>query len=247
MNAKHQFKYTYSDTNLQEFSPVEVTFDMPGDVTINQMLYNFESYLKACGFYFDGHLEIVDDTLKDLDLIDELDGTLYEFEDEPEGGCMSDFDKECGCEDTSSPLETSEWNNQFDVTKNTSSSKDSKWSKAEKMLKEWNEGIAKLDNEIKTQRKVREMANKSADMVKDFNDAYEKLTHEQKMKAFKEACTMSGLHDEATKEVKKNNWVHGMCNPPAYDAKEYVKDCKSTGKKYNSVDAMLKGLMKKHD
>lgn len=214
MDAKHQFKYTYSDTNLEEFSPVEVTFNMPGDVTINQMLYNFESYLKACGFYFDGHLEIVDEALKDLDLIDELDGTLYEFDKEPQGGCMADFDKECGCEDSSSPLETSEWNNQFDVTKNTSSSKDSKLSKAEKMLKEWNEGIAKLDNE-------------------------------QLQKAMKQAHEMSGLHYEATKEVKKNNWVHGMCNPPADDAKEYVKDCKSTGKKYNSVDAMLKSLMKK--
>ena len=192
MDAKHQFKYTYSDTNLEEFSPVEVTFDMPGDVTINQMLYNFESYLKACGFYFDGHLEIVDDTLKDLDLIDELDGTLYEFDEEPQGGCMADFDKECGCEDTSSSLET----------------------KREKFLKEWNEGLAKLDNE-------------------------------QKQKCREEALKMSDLHYEATKEVKKNNWVHGMCNPPADDAKEYVKDCKSTGKKYNSVDAMLKSLMKK--
>ena len=191
MDAKHQFKYTYSDTELEEFSPVEVTFDMPGDVTLTQMLWNFESYLKACGFYFDGHLEIVDEA---FNVLDELDGTLYEFKDEPEGGCMADFDKECGCESTSSPLE------------------------------KWNKDIAELDNEIKTQRKVREMANKSADMVKDFNDAYEKLTHEQKMKAFKEACTMSGLHDEATKEVKKNKWVHGICNPPSPDWKAQNKN-----------------------
>ena len=136
MNAKHQFKYTYSDTNLEEFSPVEVTFDMPGDVTITQMLYNFESYLKACGFYFDGHLEIVDDTLKDLDLIDELDRTLYEFDEEPAGGCMADFDKECGCKGASSSLE------------------------------KFNEDLSKLE-----------------------------------------------------KEVKKNNWVHGICNPPSPDWK----------------------------
>mgnify|MGYP003650160982 CR=1 FL=1 len=157
MNAKHQFKYTYNDTNLEEFSPVDVTFDMPGDVTINQMLYNFESYLKACGFYFDGHLEVVqEESYDELNVSDELDGTLYEFDEEPAGGCMADFDKECGCETTSSPVE--------------------KW-------KEY--------------------------------------------------------------EVVKNNWVHGMCNPPADDAKEYVKDCKSTDKKYNSVDALLKDLMKK--
>ncbi len=141
MDAKHQFKYTYSDTNLEEFSPVEVTFDMPGDVTLTQMLYNFQSYLKACGFYFDGHLEIVDDTLEDLDLIDELDGALYEFDEEPEGGCMADFDKECGCESTSSSLE------------------------------KWNKGLAKLE-----------------------------------------------------REVKKNKWVHGICNPPSPDWKAQNKN-----------------------
>lgn len=45
-------------------------------------------------------------------------------------------------------------------------------------------------------------------------------------------------------EVKKQKWVHGICNPPADDAKEYVKNCKSTGKRYNSVDQMLKSMMK---
>lgn len=172
MNAKHQFKYTYSDTELEEFSPVEVTFDMPGYVTITQMLYNFESYLKACGFYFDGHLEIVDDTLKDLDLIDELDGTLYEFEDEPQGGCMADFDKdeeESTCCDGSCGGACEEYKNE--------------------KLKEWNEGIARLDNE-------------------------------QKQKCREEALKMSDLHYEATKEVKKNRWFHGICNPPSPDWKK---------------------------
>jgi len=221
MNAKHQFKYTYNDTSLEEFSPVEVTFDMPGEVTINQMLYNFESYLKACGFYFDGHLEIVDETLENIDTSNEV----Y--------GCMADFDKENGwsneecCNDgccngldsTSSSLENDDEDDSptFHDTLSTAICENSKWKKeAEKKLKEWNEGIAKLDNE-------------------------------QRQKCREESLKMSGLHDEATKEVKKNNWVHGMCNPPADDAKEYVKDCKPTGKKYNSVDAMLKSLMKKHD
>lgn len=182
MLAKHQFKYSYTDTNLEEFSPVDITFDMPGDVTINQMLYNFESYLKACGFYFDGHLEIVDETLKNLDLIDELDGTLYEFDEELKGGCMADFDKdilddsegtdeECcggnGCDCTSSPLETEEY-------------------RAEK-LKEWSEGLAKLEAEIRAKRDTEQQA-----------------------------------YDRAAKNaaVIKNNWVHGICNPPSPDWKK---------------------------
>ncbi len=156
MNAKHQFKYTYADTELEEFSPVEVTFDMPGDVTLTQMLWNFECYLKAAGFFFDGHLQFVEDG--------------YEGPTEEDNGCcMSDTDC-CGLEETSSSL-------------------DNAWTKAEKKLKEWNEGIAKLSSE-------------------------------QKMKAFKDACTMSDLHNEAIKkELKKNNWVHGICNPPTKDWK----------------------------
>jgi len=155
MDAKHQFKYTYNDTTLEEYSPVEVTFDMPGDVTIQQMLWNFQCYLRACGFVFDGSLEIVD---------------TESWEDDTSYGCMADFDKEDGLEETSSPF-------------------DNKWTKAEKAIKEWNEGIAKLDNE-------------------------------QRMKAYKEACCMSDTHNEAIKkELKKNKWVHGICNPPSPDWK----------------------------
>lgn len=78
MDAKHQFKYTYNDTTLEEFSPVEVTFDVPGEVTLTQMLYNFQCYLRACGFVFDGSLEIVD---------------TESWEDDTSYGCMGDWDK----------------------------------------------------------------------------------------------------------------------------------------------------------
>jgi hypothetical protein len=137
MNAKHQFKYTYNDTDLVEFSPVDVTFDMPGDVTITQMLWNFECYLKACGFYFDGHLEVVPESGYDLEDLED------EIEKEPPYCCMGDTD-EC-CE------EHEEY-------------------KAEK-LKEWNKGLDKLE-----------------------------------------------------KEVKKNKWVHGICNPPSPDWKKSDSD-----------------------
>lgn len=86
MNAKHQFKYTYKETDYDEFSPLEVIFDMPGEINLTQILNNFEQYLKACGFVFDGKLAIVEDG---YDLPDE---------EEPDYGCMSDFDKECSCE-----------------------------------------------------------------------------------------------------------------------------------------------------
>lgn len=167
MDAKHQFKYSYKE-GCEDLSPIDITFEVPGDATLNQMLYNFQSYLKACGFVFDGELEIVDhtfDVMKDQDDIDEI----Y--------GCMADWDKDvldefedCDCEDECG-------------------CKNSKWNKAEKMLKEWSEGIARLDNE-------------------------------QKQKCREEALKMSDLHYKATKEVVKNNWVHGMCNPPSPDWKK---------------------------
>lgn len=188
MFAKHQFKYTYEGS--EDFSPLDVTFDVPGDASLSQMLYNFQSYLKACGFVFDGELEIVDHT---FDVMDEVDGCLYEIDKQEE--FEKQWDKACGCpvgpkgQEGEKGVETSEFDEQFDVTRTTTSSKDSKWTKAEKMLKEWNEGIAKLDNE-------------------------------QLQKAMKTAHEMSGLHYEATKEVVKNNWVHGMCNPPSPDWKK---------------------------
>jgi hypothetical protein len=86
MNAKHQFKYTYADTNLPEYSPVDVTFDMPGDVTITQMLWNFECYLKACGFVFDGHFEIVPEESYDLKK------DFNEWINSDTSCCMSDTD-----------------------------------------------------------------------------------------------------------------------------------------------------------
>jgi len=88
MNAKHQFKYTYNETDLEDYSPLEVTFEMPGEINLTQMLNNFEQYLKACGFVFDGKLDFVEETYPEY---------LDEIEEESTYGCMADFDKECGC------------------------------------------------------------------------------------------------------------------------------------------------------
>lgn len=165
MDAKHQFKYTY-EGGVEGFSPVDITFDMPGDISLDEMLYNIQSYLKAVGFVFDGELQFVDHT---FDVMDEVDGALYEIDKQEE--FEKQWDKACGCECTSSPLEASKWN------------------EAEKKVKEFNEALARLDNE-------------------------------QKQKCREEALKMSDLHYEATKEVVKNNWVHGMCNPPSPDWKK---------------------------
>lgn len=164
MDAKHQFKYSYKE-GCEDFSPVDITFDVPGDVSLSQMLYNFQSYLKACGFVFDGELEFVDHT---FDVMDSTDDVLYGI-DNPEE-FEKQWDKMCGCDCAASSLEASKWN------------------KAEKKVKVFNEALAKLDNE-------------------------------QKQKCREEALKMSDLHYEATKEVAKNNWVHGICNPPSPDWK----------------------------
>jgi hypothetical protein len=218
MNAKHQFKYTYSDNDLEDHSPVEITFDIPtGAATITQMLNNFECYLRACGYVFDGYLEVVKEESYNVpNITDELDGTLYEFKDkadfdkenawsneeccndaccndldsaprcseydeddgcptmEEKYGSMADFDKECGCKTTSSPLENDE-------------------------------------------------------------DEDGPTFHDTLSIAICEA-------DKKLKEVTKNKWVHGMCNPPADDAKEHVENYKSASKKFMqiAIDAMSK-------
>jgi hypothetical protein len=191
MKAKHTFKYTYEEGH-EDFSPVEVTFDIPtGEVTISQMLYNFECYLKACGFVFDGHLEIVEEEkveLEDLGWEDEpyISPTVKSpsyWDNQPSSICSSD-------KHNITAEDSKKFFPQHDSGLSiTSSSLDNEWTKAEKKLKEWNEGIARLDNE-------------------------------QKKKANEDARKMSDLHYEATKEVVKNKWVHGMCNPPSPDWKK---------------------------
>jgi hypothetical protein len=137
MNAKHQFKYTYTDTDIEEISPVEILLLIcPGRYLSHKCLWNFESYLKACGFIFDGHLEVAPEGGYDLE---------DEDEEEPPYCCMGDSD-ECECCEESEEY------------------------KAEK-LKEWSEGLAKLEA-----------------------------------------------------EVKKNKWVHGICNPPSPDWKKRDSD-----------------------
>jgi hypothetical protein len=186
MNAKHQFKYTYNE-GCEEFSPVEVTFDMPGDVTITQMLWNFECYLKSCGFVFDGHLEVVPEFGYDLkDLEDQIN-------EEPPYCCMGDSD--C-CE------ESEEY-------------------KAEK-LKEWNEGITRLDNEQK--KKANEDARKMSDL---HYEATKEVVKKNKYNDYSSnnvsVKTDKDMWNKVAETVKQK-WVHGICNPPSPDWKKSDSD-----------------------
>lgn len=107
MNAKHQFKYTFNETDLEEYSPHEITFEMPGEATLDQILYNFQTYLKAVGFVFDGELQIVDDTCDEA------------------CDCMADFDKDVVDDE-----------DEFNIQK----------------LKEWNEGLKKLEEDLRNNK-----------------------------------------------------------------------------------------------
>jgi hypothetical protein len=114
---------------------MDVTFDIPSDSTIDQMLFNFECFLKACGFVFDTKFVQSDEDGYDLPEEEQ------EEQEEPECGCVPDWDGYLKA-----------YNEKIENNKK---------------LKEWNEGITKLDN-----------------------------------------------------EVKKNKWVHGICNPSSPDWKK---------------------------
>ena len=176
MNNESKYTFTYDYKGGYETVPVKVTFEFPTDISLNDMLGHYELFLKAASFHFDGHLEIVPDEI------------------ESGGGCMADWDDEddaptfhdtlstscCGFKDTSSSLE----------------SENSKWNKcyeAEKKIKEWNEGIAKLDEEVKEQREIRDKASTRADELKEMNERWSKISNEEKIKLLEKVLKKSGL------------------------------------------------------
>jgi hypothetical protein len=61
MNKENEDKYrfTYEYGGSEEYAPVKVTFEIPADVTIHQLLHQIGHFLKASGFYIDGELEVV--------------------------------------------------------------------------------------------------------------------------------------------------------------------------------------------
>ena len=53
----HTFKLTSVDANGFEYLEMRVN----SDADIDTMLRTFECYLKAAGFSFEGHIEVIDD------------------------------------------------------------------------------------------------------------------------------------------------------------------------------------------
>jgi len=51
-------KFSYENTYPEQL-PVKVEFTVPSDADLNDMLEQFELYLKAVGFSFDGNIDIV--------------------------------------------------------------------------------------------------------------------------------------------------------------------------------------------
>ena len=51
-------KFSYENTYPEQL-PVKVEFTVPSDADLNDMLEQFELYLKAVGFNFDGNIDIV--------------------------------------------------------------------------------------------------------------------------------------------------------------------------------------------
>jgi hypothetical protein len=179
MNNESKYTFTYDYKGGYETVPVKVTFEFPTDISLNDMLGHYELFLKAASFHFDGHLEIVPDEI------------------ESGGGCMADWDDEdddptfhdtlstscCGLKDTSSSLENKpsiDWD-EYDKKE------------SEQKLKEWNEGIAKLDEEVKEQREIRDKASTRADELKEMNERWSKISNEEKIKLLEKVLKKSGL------------------------------------------------------
>ena len=51
-------KFSYENTYPEQL-PVKVEFTVPSDADLNDMLEQFELYLKSVGYNFDGNIDIV--------------------------------------------------------------------------------------------------------------------------------------------------------------------------------------------
>ena len=55
---------------VQEYEDYKLTQEFDGQTDLHEMIANFESFLRASGFHFDGYLDIVE---HDLPSVDDMD------------------------------------------------------------------------------------------------------------------------------------------------------------------------------
>ena len=58
--SSHKFIYQISESNIEGIVPHTVTFEISGDASLNNMLEEFQRYLNACGYVFNGNIDIVE-------------------------------------------------------------------------------------------------------------------------------------------------------------------------------------------
>lgn len=69
----------YYENNLLVLNNEEITMKVDPHLNLNDILESFERFLKACGYVFDGHLEI-NDLINEENEFDELN----EYDEETE-------------------------------------------------------------------------------------------------------------------------------------------------------------------
>ena len=55
-------KIQFIKTSAEDQS--SVAFEMSGDSTYDQVIETFECFLRGCGYVFDGHIEMIEDEVK---------------------------------------------------------------------------------------------------------------------------------------------------------------------------------------
>lgn len=56
------YKFVKTIDTANQFDNVTVTFEMPESaVSLTDLIQNFELFLRACGYGFEGHLDVVDE------------------------------------------------------------------------------------------------------------------------------------------------------------------------------------------
>lgn len=73
---RFNFESSFYDADGTEKNHLNMSFS--GDCTLSEVLENFENFLRGTGYYFDGHLDFVEDEVNANHFDDESDRWLEE-------------------------------------------------------------------------------------------------------------------------------------------------------------------------